>query len=143
MSEIQEAKTGEEILACWPVIQELRPHLIQSELVRRVQYQAEKETYRLMYIKEDSRVVAICGFRVQNYLWSGKTLYIDDLCTLSTAHRRGNAGKLLDWVIDFAKKDKCDAVSLDSGYTRNNAHRLYLNKGFDLKSHHFHLNVAK
>ena len=30
-----------------------------------------------------------------------------------------------------------DAVTLDSGYQRLAAHRLYLNKGFNLSSHHF------
>ena len=141
MSEIQEAKTDEEILACWPVLKELRPHLIENDLVRRVQQQIQEETYQLMFIKEGSTVVAILGFRILNFLWSGKTLYIDDLCSLSTAHRRGNGGKLLDWVIQHAKNEKCDAVSLDSGYTRHDAHRLYLNKGFKLASHHFHITL--
>jgi GNAT superfamily N-acetyltransferase len=143
MAKIEEARTRDEIMACWPVINELRPHVSEAEVVAKVQLQMTEQTYRLMYIREGSTVVAFLGFRILNFLWSGKTLYIDDLCTLSTAHRRGNAGTLLDWAIAHAKTEKCDAVSLDSGYTRNNAHRLYLNKGFDLASHHFHISLNK
>jgi len=141
--EILEAKTEQEILSCWPVIYALRPHVIEETYVPRVQEQL-KEGYRLLYIKDESeRVVSILGFRIQNFLWSGKTLYIDDFCTLPTTKGKGYGGALMDYVIQHAKDQQCDAVSLDSGYTRNDAHRLYLNKRFQLASHHFHYSISK
>jgi len=146
--EIHEAKTDKEILSCWPVFDELMPQkLIKDSFVERVKEQF-KEGYRLLYIKSDSGdnesvVVSILGYRVQNYLWSGKTLYIDDLGTLPSEKRKGHGGALIDYTIQSAKDQKCDAVTLDSSYPRKDAHRLYLNKRFQLTSHHFHYSISK
>ena len=54
---------------------------------------------------------------------------------------RGYGGALLDWLINHAKEGACDAVHLDTGYARHAAHRLYLNKGFRLNSHHMALEL--
>lgn len=139
---IQEGISDKEIFNCWPVIKELNPHVLEKEFVPRIQEQ-RKEGYRLMFIqdKHSELVVAIMGFRVQNSLWSGKTLYIDDLCTLSTARRNGYASQLLDWVEGYATEENCESISLDSVYTRHPAHRLYLNNKFYLESHHFRKNI--
>jgi GNAT superfamily N-acetyltransferase len=142
---IKEAKTTEEINACWPVLKTLRPHLVESTLVARVKQQQNEEGFHLLYIKDivgsNSVVTAILGYRIQNYLFSGKTLYVDDLCSLPAARGKGYAGALLDRAVEIGKAEGCDTVSLDSGYTRNDAHRLYLNKKFDLESHHFAMNL--
>ena len=74
-------------------------------------------------------------------LYSGKTLYIDDLSTLPGARGKGYASTLLDFVIEQARQHGCQCVSLDSGQNpaRYDAHRLYLKKGFNITSHHFKL----
>ncbi|OXA43627.1 uncharacterized N-acetyltransferase YhdJ [Folsomia candida] len=139
---IDEATSPQEIAACWPVIQVLRPHVVESTLVDRVTQQQKEEGYRLLYIRQDDLgVCAILGFRVLNFLWSGKTMYIDDFCTLPSTRGKGYGGALLDRAAEIAKELDCEGVSLDSGYTRNDAHRLYLNKKFQLASHHFHRNL--
>ncbi len=43
----------------------------------------------------------------------------------------------MDWLIDHARAEGCRALHLDSGYARHAAHRLYLNKGLQMTSHHF------
>lgn len=84
---IKEASTDEEIIACYPVITELYPHIqCKDELVTKVKLQKEMG-YRLLYIKdkETNRVASFCGFRITNCLSTGKTLYLEDLCTLPFA----------------------------------------------------------
>ncbi|MCD6047296.1 MAG: acetyltransferase [Gammaproteobacteria bacterium] len=134
---IQEAKTQEEILACHPVVVELRPHLQEVEKYLQQVIRQQTEGYHLMFIAEGKEVKAILGFRCQEFLARGKNLYIDDVATHSTARGCGYAGALLDWAIEHAKQQSCDTIHLDSGYTRLDAHRLYLNKKFQLSAHHF------
>jgi len=137
--DIQEANTDQEIWACWNVVFSLRPHLKQGEFLAKIREQ-QKEGYHLLFIPSSlvpGTGAAILGYRVQNYLYSGKTLYIDDLSTLATERGQGYGGKLLDHARKIAIETGCDQISLDSGYTRVDAHRLYLNKGFVLGSHHF------
>lgn len=50
---------------------------------------------------------------------------------------KGYGGMLLDYVTALAKEKGYKGITLDSGYTRFDAHRLYLKKGFTLASHHF------
>jgi hypothetical protein len=50
---------------------------------------------------------------------------------------------LLDYVKDLAIEHNLDAVHLDSGPTRLDAHRLYHSKRFFISAHHFQLNLAK
>jgi GNAT superfamily N-acetyltransferase len=135
-----EAKTDEEILDCHKtIIEVLRPHLSDKDLfLSRVKRQQKNHNYRLMFVRDaNGSVVSILGFRVEEFLWSGLTLYIDDFATLSTARGKGFGHILMEWTINYAKELKCEQVTLDSGYSRNDAHRFYLNHGFKLSMHHF------
>ncbi|MFT7559236.1 MAG: GNAT superfamily N-acetyltransferase [Flavobacteriales bacterium] len=118
------------------VFQQLRPHLTEDDFLARVDEQF-CQGYRIAYISQDDVIVAVMGFRVNSYLAWGNIFYIDDLATCSTALRKGYAGRLLDWAEGEARTQDCDQIHLDSGYMRSDAHRLYLNKGFSLVSHHF------
>ncbi|WP_236978882.1 GNAT family N-acetyltransferase [Membranihabitans maritimus] len=133
---LQLATSEEDIKKCQQVILELRPQLKDRDIWQ-IYQQQRKENFQIIYIRRDEIGVAFIGFRIQNMFHSGKTLYIDDLCTLSSYRSRGLAGELLKEVFSIAKKEKCDTVSLDSGHQRHEAHRLYLNAGFDISSHHF------
>ncbi len=133
---IQIAKTEEDILKCWDVLYVLRPHLVQQEFVATIQ-EMISEGYILAFIEKEGKAVAAIGYRYLQYLYIGKHFYIDDLSTLESERGNGYGGLLLDYVENEAIKNNFTAVALDSGYTRNNAHRLYLNKGFLLSAHHF------
>jgi GNAT superfamily N-acetyltransferase len=130
------AETDEAILACFPVFQYLRPHLREAEFVPQVRRQ-QQQGYRLIFLQEGERVRSVAGFRILEFLAWGVALYIDDLATRPGEQRKGYAGRMLTWLFDHARANGCDAVHLDSGYQRHDAHRLYLQMGFELNSHHF------
>ncbi|MBS1914827.1 MAG: GNAT family N-acetyltransferase [Bacteroidetes bacterium] len=138
--EIKIAKTEEDILKCWDVLFELRPHLNKNNFVATVK-EMITEGYTLAFIEENGKPVAATGFRYLQFLYNGKHIYIDDLATLPSSRGKGYAGELLDYVINLAKEKGYKCVTLDSGYQRFDAHRLYLNKGFTLNCHHFSKNV--
>ncbi len=137
---LRRAITTAELLKCSEVILELRPHLKGRNLAA-IFKRMQPETFRIIYIEDKGRAVAFAGYRDLTMFFSGKTLYIDDLCTLPKYRGKGYGGKLLDYIIREAKESGYDAVTLDSGHHRNDAHRLYLNKGFIIESHHFHLQM--
>lgn len=87
--------------------------------------------------KEKGQVGGVLSYRVTEFLWSGKTLYVDDLVTGAESRGKGYAGALLEWAIAEGRRLDCDQVDLDSGYGRHDAHRLYLNKRFKMNAHHF------
>jgi GNAT superfamily N-acetyltransferase len=133
---IQLAKNDHDIVKCWEVIKELRPHLEEHSFVPMVK-EIMNEGYQLAFIEVEDKAAAAVGFRYIQYLFNGKQYYIDDLVTLREYRGKGYGAKLLDYVFELAKENGYKHVSLDSGFQRHDAHRLYLNKGFILATHHF------
>jgi GNAT superfamily N-acetyltransferase len=138
--EIFIASTDEDINLCFPVYKELRPKLNFEDLLPQVRRQ-EAQSYKILALRKGSEIQSVAGFRFCEFLAWGKILYIDDLSTLSSARGNGFAGELLNFLIELAKTKGCNGIHLDSGYARHTAHRLYLQKGFQLSSHHFSLEL--
>jgi GNAT superfamily N-acetyltransferase len=138
MRKIQIATTPEEIDRCFAVMSQLRPMLIANEFAARVQAQ-QAEGYQLVSLEFEDAVVSVAGFRMQNMLSSGKTLYVDDLVTDAGARSRGHGEAMLQWLIALAREAGCDTFSLDSGTQRQEAHAFYLRQRMRITSFHFSL----
>jgi len=138
--EIKQAIEKEDFLKCWEVVHHLRPHLDQDRYLVLMLYMID-EGYKLIYIEEDGKAVSFCGYRVTTMLYRGRSIYVDDLCTLPEARGNGYAKALLNCVINNARKEELHTIHLDSGHQRFNAHRLYLNLGFKITSHHFAMDL--
>ena len=134
---IRLAQTDADIQNCFPVMVQLRPHLVGEEFVA-VRKQ-EKDGYRLVLFEEDGKVQAVSGFRTGESLSRGAFLYIDDLVTDESGRSQGFGQQLFDWIGDFAKANGCVQLHLDSGVQRFGAHRFYLKNRMDIASHHFSL----
>lgn len=139
--EIKEAKEKEDFLRCWDVVRELRPHLDPDQYLTLMLYMID-EGYKMIYIEEGGKPVSFCGYRRTTMLHRGRSVYIDDLCTLPSVRGKGYARALLEYVIDEARDEEFRSVHLDSGHFRYEAHRLYLNMGFRMTSHHFSLDLT-
>ncbi|MBK9733074.1 MAG: GNAT family N-acetyltransferase [Chitinophagaceae bacterium] len=136
--EIKKAETDSEIMKCWEVLFALRPHLIKENFIHDVRTTLN-DNRQLMFIEENGIAVAASIFEWGFNLYRGKYIYIDDLTTLPQARKKGYASQLLDWIFQYAEKNEINQVHLDSGSNagRYDAHRLYLNKGFNITSFHF------
>lgn len=144
MTELFHPASDADLHACFPAFQALRPHLNEVQFIAQVRRQSA-QGYRIVALRtkghEGHEVPSAAGYRFAEFLAWGKVLYIDDLSTLEAARGQGHGSALLDWLIDQARDQGCSAVHLDSGHQRHAAHRLYLNKGFVLSSHHLALTL--
>lgn len=127
---------------CFPVVQQLRPHLNEEAFVTQVQRQMENHGYRLVFIEENGTVKAAAGYRIAEYLAWGKAMYVDDLITSETDRGKGFGGALLHWLQKKAKEMGCAEFHLDSGVHRFDAHRLYLVNKMNISGHHFSKKVG-
>ncbi len=123
-------------------MRELRPGLTSpSEFAAQVDKRQRPQGYRLVasLVDDEAPALAVVGFRVADNLAWGHHLYIDDLSTVFSARQQGHARELLAWVHKEAERLDCGQVHLDSGVGGNrlSAHRLYLNTGYRISSHHF------
>jgi GNAT superfamily N-acetyltransferase len=137
---IREIEPGQTHLA-FAAMRELRTQLTDARaFARTVDGEQRAEGYRLAGVFEDGpEAIAVAGFRVAHNLAWGRHLYVDDLSTVPAARRRGHARALLDWLGEEAARLGCAELHLDSGVgpQRADAHRLYLNAGLMITSHHF------
>jgi len=138
---IQLARSDSEIAACYPVMSQLRPHIASDDFVATVKRQMA-QGYHLAAIHDEGSPVGVAGFRILEFLFSGVTLYVDDLVTDSNLRSKGYGEKLLNWLISHARANGCVSLQLDSGVQRYDAHRFYLTHRMRISSHHFALDLT-
>jgi GNAT superfamily N-acetyltransferase len=132
---IRIADTDEEILACYPVLRQLRPKLSDKTLVADVR-RMQKQGFLLASIS-DPEVRAVAGYRYMEMFAFGPLLYVDDLVTDSAKRSHGYGNALLTWLANEAKSHGCRFLTLDSGMKRLDAHRFYRREGMQEIALHF------
>jgi GNAT superfamily N-acetyltransferase len=137
---IRLADTDVEILGCFPVMVQLRPHLVRERFLPTIRNQ-ERGGYRIAYLEESGEVRAVAGFRIVDNLAGTRILYVDDLVTDAERRSGGFGGALLDWLVDRAREEGCRYLELDSGVHRFDAHRFYFTKRMVISSYHFRLEL--
>ena len=131
-----------DILACYPVYRQLRPHLVENEFVAAV-HRMHATGFQLAMRTHEERVVAVAGFRIYENFHTGRLMYVDDLVTDEAARSGGHGKALLQWLIAYAKDHRCLAFELDSGTHRHGAHKFYLREGMHISDFHFALPLKK
>lgn len=130
------AESDADIARCFPVMAQLRPHLVEAAFVARVR-QMQHEGFHLAWLEDAGTVRAVAGYRYYDKLFSGKNLYVDDLVTDSNERSRGHGGRLLTWLAEQARQHVCTQLELDSGVQRFDAHRFYFRERMNITAYHF------
>ena len=138
MLEVKLAETDTDIRRCFAVMRQLRPQLSGADaLLERARRQMEQAGWRLAYTEQDGEVAACAGFRVHEWLVSGRILYVDDLVTDEARRSSGHGKALLDWLKNLARAEGCTQLRLDSGTHRRHAHKFYFREGLTIQAFHF------
>ena len=135
------AKTADEIQNCYAVMAELRPHIKPDEFLETVKRQIVNYGFQLVYLSEKGEVKSVGGFRIAEWLSGGKYLEIEDLISKNGERSNGYGGELFDWIVDFARQEKCAQIKLVSSVKRFAAHRFYLNKRMIIEAHYFSMDL--
>lgn len=140
MVSIQLAESSEQIARCFPVMHQLRPKLLAHDFVNRIEHQ-QREGYRLVFLEHEGTVASVAGFRIMTVLWSGRTLYVDDLVTDEAMRSSGFGEQMIAWLVAFARQQGCETFSLDSGTHRQQAHAFYFRQGLRISDFHFQMSL--
>lgn len=138
--DIRLANTEDEIKKCFNLLSELRPHLTLSEFLSAVERMAISNNYQIAYLSSQG-IKAVAGFRISEWLHSGRYLEIEELITVSEERSNGHGGKLFDWLCSHARENECNQVRLVSGVSRKEAHKFYVNKGMLFEAKYFSLSL--
>ena len=139
-SRIALAKEEQEILDCYSIMVELRPHIQPDKFLSKIKRLTEIAGYQLVYLT-DGTVKAVAGFRISEWLASGKYLEIEDLVATANGRSKGYGGELFDWLVNHAKENDCKQLRLVSHVSRFDAHRFYLNRRMIIEAPYFSMNL--
>jgi GNAT superfamily N-acetyltransferase len=120
----------------WEVMAHLRTHRTAAEMDE-VYAASAGLGYRITAVLEDERCTAVAGWRLGVNQHLGRHLYVEDLVTDPALRSRGHGAALLDHLRERAREAGCEALHLDSGVQRHDAHRFYFREGLHISSHHF------
>lgn len=138
--EIKIATTETEMVQCFNVLAELRPHLSVDTFVNTIERLGKTTNFKLAYLNDDG-VKAVAGFRLSEWLAAGYYLEIEDLITTASERSKGYGGMLFDWLYEYASANNCNQLRLVSGIVRESAHRFYLRKGMTFEAKYFSINI--
>lgn len=134
--------TAEETATAFAALSVLRPMLNDiNGFVEQINQVQRAQGYRLLGIFEEGKTnaVAVCGFREETNIVSGRHLHIDDFVTVPQSRGHGYATMLLDEVRRIAEESGIKQIHVDSNVSseRTVAHRLYFKHGFEIGAYHF------
>lgn len=127
---LRHADSDADLRACWPVVQQLRPRLLDAEdFIARV-HRMRADRYRILAAWQDRHtVVALGGYHLMENLIYGRFLYVDDLVTLETARGARWGQALMDAMAAIGREHGCSSLVLDTALSNSRAQRFYFRQG--------------
>lgn len=138
---VRRLTTDDDILAARRVMRQLRPQVSEASYLETVRRMMQTDGYLQAAVFDGDMVVAVAGYRFMEMLFSGRSLYVDDLNTDETRRSRGHGRMLMDWLKREAKGRGCAQLQLDSGVQREQTHRFYFREGLSINCYHFRVDL--
>ncbi|GAB4382682.1 MAG: hypothetical protein Kow00121_43300 [Elainellaceae cyanobacterium] len=136
MTSIRLAKTISELKQCYPIFVQLHTDLTEADFLSTIP-RLQASGYQMAYLEVNNAAKSVAGFHLgESFGWK-KHLYIADLVTDQNSRSAGYGQLLLTWLKDYAKKQNCVSLHLDSKVTRHAAHKFYLNQNLIISGYHF------
>jgi ribosomal protein S18 acetylase RimI-like enzyme len=131
-----------EVAACHPVMRQLRPHLLsEQEFITRWRRQITAG-YKLAAVWLGQKPVALAGYRLQESLFYGRHLYVDDLVADQTVRSHGYGHAMMDYLKREGKNLGCSWLVLDTGLTNALAQRFYHRENLSMTALRFSAPLA-
>ena len=90
------AQTDAAILHCRETVFTLRDHLVEDNYLEQVN-RMMLEGYHMAFINSGDKAACVAGFRFEEMLHRGRSMYIDDLVTLPEYRSQKYGSRMLDW----------------------------------------------
>ncbi len=117
------------------VHRQLRPHLPADYASKMAAIFANGA--RMAVVVDERTVISVAVWRLIENTFDGRRVYVDDLVSDESRRSQGAGKLMLDWLENQAIAQGCDALTLDSGVQRHQAHRFYFREGMHVSSYCF------
>ena len=134
---LRPAESDADILAFFPMVKQLRPHLESPQAFLSIVGMQRRENYRVLGAWREGAPCGYAGYRILHNLVHGHFLYVDDLVTLQDARGGGVGGAMLGELKKLALNAGCRRLVLDTGMDNALAQRFYFRNGLLARGLHF------
>jgi len=94
------------------------------------QMKEEMEFFKILIAEsQDGDIVGFATTCIAWYSWSGKSMYLDDLFVVKKFRGNGLGSRLVDEVIEMARKENCKKVKWQVSKWNQHAIEFYKSKG--------------
>ena len=93
------------------------------------QLRKDKDIFQCLVAVSEGEIIGFASFYFTYYSWTGKGLYLDDLYVKQLYRKQSVGKKLLDAIIDLAKKEQCKNVRWLVSEWNANAINFYKSMG--------------
>lgn len=119
-------RSDQELKECFPILQELRPHLTFEAFIEIYKQAHESTQYEIVVVKKNNIILALMGYRILSDFVRGRHLYIDDLVTTEGARSQGLGAKLLSYAENIiAPQLNCNSLRLCTGINNERGALFY------------------
>ncbi len=84
----------------------------------------------------DGKLIAICGMWIMAKIYIGKQMEIDNVAVDEEFRSQKIGNKLMEWVYNYAREQKCESVELNTYTGNHRSHKFYHNEGFKILGFH-------
>ncbi len=128
---------GEKIYDILPMLQEMGEHKISDEVLKQRLHEMANQNYSCVGIFSEHQLIGMCGLWFQTRHYSGRSVELDHVYIKESYRSKGIGKKLADFVQEYAEKNGCEAIELNTYVENFPSHKFYYNLGFIARGYHF------
>ncbi|SRX54111.1 GNAT family N-acetyltransferase [Aequorivita sp. CIP111184] len=126
-----------EILNIIPLLQKLGNFSVSEALLIERLQEMVQQNYECLGVFDNEKLIGTCGLWFQTRHYAGKSVEVDHVI-IDDAYRNHGIGKILmEYIYDYARKNSCNWVELNTYVHNFPSHKFYYNQGFVAKGYHF------
>jgi GNAT superfamily N-acetyltransferase len=134
--EIRELKTKEEMLKCFDILHEVYNTFTLEEYDRELDVMLP-HNYGQVVVMDGETIAGLTGYWIGSKLWCGKYMELDNVVVAESYRSKGVGQLLFKFMEEWAIKEKCTMLALDSYASNIKAHKFFKGQGYDPKGFHF------
>lgn len=115
---------------------ELNADELRLELRRKL-----NQEIHILELIDNNKIIGFFDFAICECFAWGKYLYVYDLVLDPTQRSKSYGQKFLAYLHNYAKRNHCSSIRLDSKLERVDARRFYIKNGYDIFAFHYVKNI--
>jgi GNAT superfamily N-acetyltransferase len=117
--------------------QQLNSKLTIQEVEQYIEEMFTFSTYNCFGLYQKEKLIGISSGWITIRLYSGKQLEIDNVIIDGSLQSKGLGKIFLSYIEDWATKNDCKTIELNTYVQNSKSHKFYFNSGFSILGFHF------